>query len=314
MTVRIAYFGSSDFSASVLKRLVEEGFEVPLVVTQPDKPVGRRRILTPTPVKAMARELGLNVEEPPSLKRLETLYRLRELSLDFGVVVAYGKIIPGRILQTAKFGFLNGHASHLPALRGAAPIQRAILQRHANTGMCIMQMSPRLDDGDILSEEILPIGADEGFLSLEQRLLASCCRQFPEVLSHYAEYVTRKVVQDDSKATYAEKIALEDGLIQIERGLDGAYAQIRALEAGSGGIFSLEDGRRLAVFAARCEKVEPKEVPGTVLLGKKFLKIAFPEGYLNLLEVQLSGKKRLPVAVFLNGSPLEDQSVLQSGR
>lgn len=314
MTVRIAYFGSSDFSASVLKKLVEEGFEIPLVITQPDKPVGRKGTLTPTPVKTMALGLGLEVDEPPSLKKLEPLYRLRELSLDFGVVVAYGKILPERILQTAKSGFLNGHASHLPVLRGAAPIQRAILEGHANTGMCIMQMSPRLDDGDVLAEEMLPIGADEGFLSLEQRLLASCCRQLPAVLHHYGDYAERKMVQDDSKATYAEKIVLEDGLIQIEEGLQRAYARIRALEAGSGGIFTLEDGRRLAVFAARCEKAEPKEVPGTVLLGKKFLKIAFPEGYLDLLEVQLSGKKRLPVAAFLNGSPLEEKSILQSGR
>ena len=192
MLPRIVFFGSSDFSAAVLADLYQKGFPIPLVVTQPDKPFGRKRVLHPPPVKIEAQKLGIEIIQPTSLRKKGVLSIFQDLEFDFGVVCAYGKILPKKLPDTAQVNFLNTHASNLPRFRGAAPMERAIMEGDTATAMCIMEVSEGLDEGDVFHREFIEISADMKIDQLQELMLNSARNLLPEVLSGYPRFLKEK--------------------------------------------------------------------------------------------------------------------------
>ncbi|MCO4783418.1 MAG: methionyl-tRNA formyltransferase [Candidatus Cloacimonetes bacterium] len=307
MNKKIVFFGSSDFSAAVLKDLIQKGYEVVLVITQPDKPFGRKKQLKAPLVKEVALEFGVDVYQPYSLKKLEPLHRLRDLDYDFGVVVAYGKIIPQRILDTAEVSYLNGHASDLPRWRGAAPMERAIMAGDLSTAMCIMQMTSGLDEGDVLSREEIKISEDMCFKELESEMLDSCKKNLCTCIDEYSTKVCQAVEQSDQGVNYAEKIYKDSSYVNVDT-QDGCeiYNLVKGLESSYGAVFSYE-GKKFAVFLAKFVKKEGLDGHGELVdKTKKSFGIALQGGVLYPIEVQLEGKKRMLVQTFMSGSRLDE--------
>jgi methionyl-tRNA formyltransferase len=310
----LVFFGSSEFSAQVLEFLIHEGFLCTLVVTQPDKPVGRKGKLQAPRVKQLALENEIPCYQPSSLKKLDPWYRLRSLSFDFGVVVAYGKLLPQRILDTANYCFLNGHASDLPRFRGAAPMERALIAGDSKTAMCIMQMTSGLDEGDVLSRETLEICTELDINGLEQKMIQSCNRQLKQVALGYPVFSAKRRSQPSEGVSYASKISEVDARIDLENDLGSEiFNRLRAMKRKYGIHFEL-NGTKLAVFDAAFIPEEGSAPPGTVVKRTtKELIIAVNGGCLRIIELQLSGRKRLPVHSFLSGSTLRDGDILKSG-
>ncbi|MCJ8347585.1 methionyl-tRNA formyltransferase [bacterium] len=303
---KIVFFGSSDFSAEVLKYLLDQGHQITLVITQPDKPFGRKRKLKATRAKEIALEAGIEVYQPESLQQIEPLYKLRALDYDFGVVVAYGKIIPQRILDTAKITYLNGHASDLPRWRGAAPMERAMMAGDDFTAMCIMKMTAGLDEGDVIIRDELPISKEIGFKQLENKMLETCKVNLNLCIKEYQLKVEGSFVQSHEGICYAEKIFKESSYVKIEdQSAQEIYNLSRALESSYGAVFSF-DGKKFAVYQAKINLNEQNKGHGEVVdLNKKSFGISLNGGVLYPLEVQLEGKKRMPVQNFLAGSRLQ---------
>lgn len=310
---KIVFFGSSDFSAEILKSLIDSGHEVVLLITQPDKPFGRKKQLKAPLAKEIAIKAGIDVYQPESLKKLEVLYKLRELEYDFGVVVAYGKIIPQRILDTAGISYLNGHASDLPRWRGAAPIERAIMSGDESTAMCIMKMTAGLDEGDVIIKEKIQISADMGFIALESEMLKSCKRNLNSCINDYENKMNASFIQSSEGINYAEKIFKDSSYVSIEnQNGQEIYNLAKALENSYGAVFSYE-GKKFAVYFAKfVEKKHVYEIGKLVEKTKKSFGIALKGGVLYPQEVQLEGKKRMSVQNFMSGSRLDESSCFLS--
>jgi methionyl-tRNA formyltransferase len=278
-----------------------------LVVTVKDQPFGRRRQLQPTPVKQAALELNLECWQPASLKKSATLQKFQALDFDFGVVVSYGKIIPESILQTAGKCFLNVHPSALPRFRGAAPMERAILAGDEKTAVCIMQMTPGLDDGPVLLSQELTIPVDMDIVELKSQLSAISCKLLPEAILGFDRLFPFRCEQTSERVLYADKIISSDGFVDISSE-DGIciYNKIRAMALSGGVSFSLGD-KKLSVFKARFVKQDNHSyaLGEIVAADKKELAIALMGGLLFIDELQLAGKKRLPVREFLSGMRLQ---------
>jgi methionyl-tRNA formyltransferase len=301
------FYGASDFSASFLKLLIKDGLSPALVVTQPDKPVGRKRVMTPPPLKQLAEMHGIAVYQPVSLKKLEPLYRLRELEYDFGVVVSYGKIIPQRILDTASVCYLNVHPSALPRFRGAAPMERTLLAGDSETEVCIMEMTAGLDEGDVLSSQPLEIPPSMDISALKEKVIDLGAPMLSHALLHYAELNRVRVPQSDTGILYAEKLNGDTGIVEVDSDtVFSAYNKVRALSEYGGAVFSFRN-KRLAVYKAGMRNEERKEDSGTVVeLTKKRFGIVLEGGVLFPEELQLEGKKRMNVASFLAGMNLSE--------
>ncbi|PCJ19339.1 MAG: methionyl-tRNA formyltransferase [Candidatus Cloacimonadota bacterium] len=313
MKKKIVFFGSSDFSAEVLKYLIDTNHEIVLLITQPDKPFGRKRKLKATRAKEIAIESQIEVYQPNSLKKLDPFYKLRDLDYDFGVVVAYGKIIPQRILDTASISYLNGHASDLPRWRGAAPIERAIMSGDSSTAMCIMKMTAALDEGDVLFRDEVKISDQMGFKDLENKLLESCKINLEKCIHQYKEKLSKSCAQSIEGITYAEKIYKDVSYIKISS--DSAitiYNRIRGLENSYGAVFSFE-GKKFAVYSAKLSLKDGLSGQGGIIdLTKKSFGIALKGGVLYPQEVQLEGKKRMAVQSFMSGSRLDKETCFES--
>jgi methionyl-tRNA formyltransferase len=296
--MRVVFFGTPAFAVPSLRALLEEGFEVAAVVTQPDRPHGRSRSqLVPPPVKLVAQEEGLPVLQPerPVGPFAEAL---GALDTDFGVVVAYGHILKPEILAIPRRGMLNVHASVLPALRGAAPIQWAILQGLETTGVSIMQMEAGLDSGPVLHRIETEIAADETGAELAERLAELGAAALVEALTMLAagEVVARP--QDHARATYAPKITRE--LTRLDWAKDGARLArvVRAFDPEPGAWATLE-GQEVKLFGGRAANAGGD--PGTVLAAGDVLRIAAGIGALDVAEVQPAGKKRMAAGEWARG-------------
>lgn len=309
---RIVYFGSSDLSAEVLQDLVESGkFDIAAVFTQPDKPFGRKKILKEPPVKIIAKDYGLHVEQPVSMKKVAPLKKLRDINPDFGVVVAYGQILPQRVLDTAKFGFINGHASDLPRWRGAAPMERCLMAGDKSTAMCIMEMTVGLDEGDVLSREQLNIGVSWTLSDLAGWMRHSCSRQLIPVLLRMRDFDNNRSPQCSEGVTYANKITRHDSYANLDSSGRVLYDQWRALKDHYGLIFKYKDKNFIAWELEWLEE-EIDAVPGTVLISsKRQLKICLKDGSMTFSEVQFEGKKRLNIANFLAGANISEGDVFE---
>jgi methionyl-tRNA formyltransferase len=288
MKPRVAFFGSPAFALPVLEAILAH-FEVVLIVAQPDKPAGRGLKLTPPPVAAYAKTLGIALEQPNKLKNNQAFAQtLRQCGADVAVTCAYGKILPQHILEVPKFGFLNVHTSLLPKYRGAAPIQWAIIDGQTHTGVTIMQTDIGMDTGDIALVGQLEIGADETALELAPRLSQMGAELIVQALSNLEHLTFTK--QDHAHATHARMLEKHDGEVNWNLPTKILYNQFRG-HIGWPGTFTHLNGKLLKIHAMR--PATGSGTAGTVLRLETGVVVATGDSALELLEVQPEGKPKM---------------------
>lgn len=300
--MRIVFMGTPDFAVPSLQALIDAGHDVCAVYTQPDKPQGRKQILTAPPVKTLALEHDIPVFQPNTLKNEDEQARLRELAPEVIIVVAYGKLLPKAVLDIPPHGCINVHGSLLPRWRGAAPIQWAVIAGDEMAGVTTMQMAEGLDTGDMLLTYETKVGEKETAGELFDRLAQSGAELLIQTLVKLDEITPRP--QDDAQSCYAHMLDKKMAVIDWSKSAHEIDCLIRGLNPWPIALTSLA-GERLKVFAA--EKAAGRGESGTVLEAdpKKGLTVACGEGALKLTEIQLVGGKRMKATDFLRGHVIE---------
>ena len=300
--MRIVFMGTPDFAVPSLQALIDAGHDVCAVYTQPDKPQGRKQILTAPPVKTLALEHDIPVFQPNTLKNEDEQARLRELAPEVIIVVAYGKLLPKAVLAIPPHGCINVHGSLLPRWRGAAPIQWAVIAGDEMAGVTTMQMAEGLDTGDMLLTYETKVGEKETAGELFDRLAQSGAELLTQTLVKLDEIEPRP--QDDAQSCYAHMLDKQMAVIDWSKSAHEIDCLIRGLNPWPIALTTLS-GERLKVFAA--EKAAGNGEPGTVLEAdpKKGLTVACGEGALGLTEIQLVGGKRMKATDFLRGHAIE---------
>ena len=300
--MRIVFMGTPDFAVPSLQALIDAGHDVCAVYTQPDKPQGRKQILTAPPVKTLALEHDIPVFQPNTLKNEDEQARLRELAPEVIIVVAYGKLLPKAVLDIPPHGCINVHGSLLPRWRGAAPIQWAVIAGDEMAGVTTMQMAEGLDIGDMLLTYETKVGEKETAGELFDRLAQSGAELLTQTLVKLDEITPRP--QDDAQSCYAHMLDKQMAVIDWSKSAHEIDCLIRGLNPWPIALTTLS-GERLKVFAA--EKAAGNGEPGTVLEAdpKKGLTVACGEGALRLTEIQLVGGKRMKATDFLRGHAIE---------
>ncbi len=301
--MRIVYFGTSEFAVPPLEAVAAQTV---LVVTQPDRPSGRGMSLHPSPVKRAAMRLGLPVETPAKSRAPEFVARLAELKPDLFVVASYGQLLSKALLDTPARGCYNLHGSLLPKYRGAAPIQRCVLEGEAATAVTLMRMAEGLDTGDMVAKEALDIGPDETAGELHDRLAQVAAQMIAAWLPALAGGDVPRQAQDGSLATYAKKVEKEEAGLSFERPAAEEYNRFRAFTPAPGAFIPTSAGP-LKLLQVRLEPGVGGE-PGVVLATRPELVVAFSRGALRLIEVQPAGKKRMAGRDFANGARLKPGS------
>jgi methionyl-tRNA formyltransferase len=308
---KIIFMGTPQFSVPGLEALHAAGHDIGLVVTQPDRPRGRGRKVTPSPVKAAALNFGIEVIQPASIRTPEFADHIESLKPDFQVVIAYGKIIPENVLALPRIGTINIHASLLPKLRGAAPIQWAIINGEKETGVCSMLMEKGLDTGDVLLTARETIRPDDTAGSLHDRLAVKGANVLIDTLKAYAKNEILPHAQDHDLATYAPMLTKDDGLIHWSKSAVSLENFIRGVTPWPGAFTRFGD-QRLKIFKSAPIAVETTESPGTVVQGfPDELRVATGEGVLSILEIQGSSGKRLSIKDFLRGHAIPPGTILE---
>lgn len=300
--MRIVFMGTPDFAVPSLQALIDVGHDVCAVYTQPDKPQGRKQILTAPPVKTLALEHDIPVFQPNTLKNEDEQARLRELAPEVIIVVAYGKLLPKAVLDIPPHGCINVHGSLLPRWRGAAPIQWAVIAGDEMAGVTTMQMAEGLDTGDMLLTYETKVGEKETAGELFDRLAQSGAELLTQTLVKLDEITPRP--QDDAQSCYAHMLDKQMAVIDWSKSAHEIDCLIRGLNPWPIALTTLS-GERLKVFAA--EKAAGNGEPGTVLEAdpKKGLTVACGEGALKLTEIQMVGGKRMKATDFLRGHAIE---------
>jgi methionyl-tRNA formyltransferase len=307
---RILFMGTPAFAVPALEGLVKNGHPVIAVVTQPDRPQGRGRTTAPPPVKLVAEGLGLTVLQPEKLRSPEFLETFRRLSPDLVIVAAFGQILPREIIRGQRRGCINIHPSLLPKYRGAAPINWALIRGEEKTGVTIMQMDEGVDSGDILLQEETPIGVEETFGELYDRLAKLGAELLLITLAMMETGTLLPRRQEHRLATLAPRLGREDGLIRWENDARSIVSLIRGLSP-SPGAYTFLDGKQLKIYTAESETMAVAEAPGTVVGETDTgLRVAAGEGFVLLKELQIEGKKRLAVRDFLRGVRITPGQVL----
>jgi methionyl-tRNA formyltransferase len=314
MSLRIIFMGTAQLACASLAALLElREFEVVAVVTQPDRPKGRDLQLQPSPVKTLALEHKLSVLQPERARDPEFVENLRGLKPDLIIVAAYGQILPPAILDIPPFGCLNVHTSLLPRYRGAAPIQWAILDDEAETGVTIMKMATGLDTGDILSQRATPISPSDNAQTLHDRLAAIGAQLLIQTIF---DYTIGKIIpqkQSEADATYARKIIKEDGRLDWSLPARTLWNRVRALTPWPGPFtFQKTESKPRLLKIWQAEVVENVSgQPGELLQANKSgLVVACGTGALRLLNLQREGGRRMATAEFLAGNPLKTGELL----
>ena len=300
--MRIVFMGTPDFAVPSLQALIDAGHDVCAVYTQPDKPQGRKQILTAPPVKTLALEHDIPVFQPNTLKNEDEQARLRELAPEVIIVVAYGKLLPKAVLDIPPHGCINVHGSLLPRWRGAAPIQWAVIAGDEMAGVTTMQMAEGLDTGDMLLTYETKVGEEETAGELFDRLAQSGAELLTQTLVKLDEITPRP--QDDAQSCYAHMLDKQMAVIDWSKSAHEIDCLIRGLNPWPIALTTLS-GERLKVFAA--EKAAGNGESGTVLEAdpKKGLTVACGEGALKLTEIQMVGGKRMKATDFLRGHAIE---------
>ncbi len=289
--IKIIFFGTSDFAVPTLETLVNDGYDIIAVITNPDEPAGRNKTLTPPPVKIAAEKLNLDVWQPKNLK-LANLNFIEKLvpsmprdwkskieNCDLGVVAAYGKFIPPEIIELSKHGILNIHPSLLPQYRGPSPIQYALLSGDKTTGVTIIKIDEEMDHGPIVANYKIQISNDKKFIELHDELAKLGAEMLVKILPDYLEGKIKPTAQNHSVATFTKLIKTADGEIKLNDSAQPAYNKIRALNPEPG-TFVITSGKRLQILEA-----------------------AISDGRLKIKKVQLEGSKPMSAEDFSKGHP-----------
>ena len=298
--MKVVFMGTPDFAVPSLQALLDAGHEVAAVYTQPDKPVGRKQVLTPPPVKALAQAHGIPVYQPVKLRDGSVAAQLKELAPELIVVVAYGRILPKEILELPPRGCINVHGSLLPKYRGAGPIQWAVINGEEETGITTMYMGEGLDTGDMLLTMKTKIGVQETAGELFDRLSVLGAECLIKTISALEQGKITPVKQNEAEATYAPMLDKSMAELDFSKTAKELQCLIRGLNPWPVAVTRFGQ-KRLKVYAAKA--VEGSGVPGTVLDAEQFI-VACGSGALQFTEVQLEGSKRMPVQEFLRGKQI----------
>jgi len=305
--MKTVFFGGNQLSVIVLGQLINSKIRPNLIITAPDKPVGKKKIITPPPLKLEAQKLRLNVIQPVSLKEQDVVKKIREISPELGIVAAYGKLIPKQILELFPKGVLNLHPSLLPKYRGPSPIQSAILNDDKETGVTIILLDEKMDHGQILAQETIKLTGEEYFPELYDRLAKVGGKLLSKIMPLWVEKQITPMSQNDSKATICEKLEWSDGEIKLNEPVKKVFARIRAL--------SSEPGTWINLKIKGTKPIYLKIIKAAMLPGEKFQKpeplgiyekdknlvLGCSGGSLLLEQVQPEGRKIMTGKEFLNG-------------
>lgn len=301
--MRMIFMGTPDYALKTLKALYNAGHEIAAVFTQPDKPVGRKQVLTPPPVKVFAQSKGIPVFQPATLKDGKAAEIIKQIDPDIITVVAYGKILPEEILLLPKYGCVNGHGSLLPELRGASPIQWAVVTGKKVTGVTTMFMDKGMDTGDILETAQTVIGDTETAEQLFERMGDITASLMVSTVSKLERGEITPKKQDEEKATYAPIIKKEMALLDFNENAEDVYNKIRGFYSWPCAYFTLDNKRVKVLSAALSGKTQA--TPGTVIKSDNTLGIACGNGRaVEMLTLQMEGKKAMSAEAALNGNPI----------
>jgi methionyl-tRNA formyltransferase len=303
--VRVVFFGTSKFAAKILSSLLQHKIEIVGIVTRTDKPQGRSLRVLPPPVKELATPLTIPIMQPIKASTPEFAAHLKTLSPDLFIVVAYGEILKQSILDIPSLGAMNVHASLLPQYRGAAPIQRCLMHGDAKTGVTIMKMVLEMDAGDILDKKEVPINLDTTFGELEEKLAEVGATLLLDVLKKLTLEKLTATPQNHQAATYASKLSSQEAFIDFNRSAFAVHNQIRALSPDPGAWCFVEMGgqkKKLKIRRSRMADLDGY-AGETLAFSESRWVVGCQKGSLELLEVQLEGKKSLPIEEFLRGRP-----------
>ncbi len=303
--MRVVFLGTPEFAVPSLRGLVSAGHEVAAVFTQPDRPKGRGKQLAESPVKITAAALGLPIHQPERIRRPEYVDLLRTLGADLMVVVGYGQIIPQSIIDLPHYGILNVHASLLPKYRGAAPIQWAIANGESETGVTIMQIEAGLDTGDMLLKARIEIGPDEDAPQLSARLAPLGSELLLQAIRELAEGTIHREKQNNAQASYARILKKEDGSIDWSWPAQQIYNRLRGFTPWPGAYTSFR-GQQLLIIRAKPFEGASLSPAVTRFEERRLFVGSGDNTVLELLEVQLPGKKRMSAEAFLNGHKLAE--------
>lgn len=304
--MRVVFFGTPQFAADVLAFLLRNQITVVGVISRPDKPFGRSRTPVPGPVRLVAEEANIPHYQPEKVSAPEFLPTLKSFDADLFVVVAYGEIMNQAVLDVPRQACLNVHASILPKYRGAAPIQRAIINGEKESGITIMHMVRKMDAGDMISQVVMPIGENTtyGMLEAEMRLVGS--QAILDVIHAFKAGVVQAVAQNESEVTFAAKIELEDCEINWKNSSESIHNLIRGVnpEPGAWCYISIDgQKKRLKIFESRASNTISLNPQACIMNPSKKVLVGCGAGALELIEVQLEGKKRMRAADFYRGLP-----------
>lgn len=298
--LRVIFAGTPDFAAQHLQALLDSPHQVVAVYSQPDRPAGRGRKLTASPVKALALEHSIEVQQPLSLKDAEAQQVLASYNADIMVVVAYGLLLPQVILDTPPLGCINVHGSLLPRWRGAAPIQRAILAGDAMSGVTVMQMEAGLDTGPMLLKAQIPIAPIDTSASLYEKLAVLGCNSLVEALDGLQSAGLTAQVQDNAAANYAAKLTKAEGAIDWHQSAQQISLQVRGLNPWPVAYSDWQDSR-LRIWIAHAIDTSSNQPAGTlVALDKTGLEVACGTGHLKITQLQWPGGKALIQSELMN--------------
>ncbi|MGO3113190.1 MAG: methionyl-tRNA formyltransferase [Staphylococcus saprophyticus] len=297
---KVIFMGTPDFSTKVLEMLIAE-HDVIAVVTQPDRPVGRKRVLTPPPVKEVAIKHGLPVYQPEKLAQSSELEQLIDLEADLIVTAAFGQILPESLLNAPELGAINVHASLLPKYRGGAPIHQAIMDGQTETGISIMYMVKKLDAGDIISQQAIEIEHQDDVGTMHDKLSFLGAELLKETLPSIINGTNNRITQNESEASFATNISREQEKIDWYQSAEVIYNHIRGLSPWPVAYTVMDDGN-MKVYASRIEKGKTGE-PGTIIeTTKKAIIVATgSDDAIALTDIQVAGKKRMLTANYLSG-------------
>ncbi|MFB6800090.1 methionyl-tRNA formyltransferase [Peribacillus butanolivorans] len=300
---KIIFMGTPDFSVPVLKRILDEGYDVIAVVTQPDRPVGRKKVLTPPPVKVEAEKQGIPVYQPEKIREKEDLEKIIALKPDLVVTAAFGQILPNELLEAPKYGCINVHASLLPELRGGAPIHYSILQGKEKTGITIMYMAEKLDAGDILTQAEVTIEEEDNVGTLHDKLSKIGSDLLAETLPKLINDELNAIKQDEDKATFAPNIRRSEEKIDWSKTGEDIYNHVRGLNPWPV-AYTLLNESILKIWQANKLEHNNQAVPGTIIDVRNdgFVVSTGNETAILVTELQPSGKKKMPAKDYLRGA------------
>ncbi|MFH1038384.1 MAG: methionyl-tRNA formyltransferase [PVC group bacterium] len=311
--MRIIYMGTPEFSLPGLEEIHRRGIEIAMVVTRPDRPAGRGRSLTASPVKERALSMGLDVRQPENLQDPELLGFITRLEPDLFVVSAYGKFIPAALIARAKKGGINLHPSLLPRYRGAAPIQWALINGEPETGVTIISISGRMDAGDIYAQMSVPVSPADNAATLSRRLADAGGILLADAAERIVQGGVLPLPQDEAKATFAPRLTKEDGRIDWQQAAVRIDNRVRGLYPwpGTFTIWPSSEGAVTLKILRSIPLPAAEGRPGEVLeANESAFTVSAGQGRLRILELQMEGKRPLPAGEFLRGHPIPPGTIL----